>query len=128
MANGLDMTGRGGLEHSETMVSQLGPDAAAIRRARGALDQPGLLHPGDGVGQPGTGLVHSVGQLRHSDATVFGLGQGDQDLVLTEIEPELKTAVDRTLPGRSPRRVNLIGILLFVLGAGLLVVRWFQGY
>ena len=46
----------------------------------------------------------------------------------TEIEPELKTAVDSTLPGRSPRRVNLIGILLFVLGAGLLVVRWFQGY
>ena len=46
-----------------------------------------------------------------------------------EIEPELQTAVDRTLSaGRAPRRFKAIAAVLFALGTGLLVVRGFQGY
>jgi Predicted membrane protein (DUF2207) N-terminal domain len=47
----------------------------------------------------------------------------------SEIQPELQAAVDSMLlAGRSPRRFKAISFVLFALGTGLLVVRWFQGY
>lgn len=46
-----------------------------------------------------------------------------------EIQPALAAAVDATLPaGPSPRRFKAIGLVLFALGTGLILTKWFQGY
>ena len=47
----------------------------------------------------------------------------------SEIEPELKSAVDNLLPaGQSPRRFGISSAVLFTLGAGLILMKWSQGY
>ncbi|MPM74696.1 hypothetical protein SDC9_121685 [bioreactor metagenome] len=50
-----------------------GPHAAAVVRAGQPLDQLGLLHPTDGVGQAGAGLVHRLGELGHPHPALLGL-------------------------------------------------------
>jgi hypothetical protein len=46
-----------------------------------------------------------------------------------DIKPELAAAVEQVLaPGRAPRRFKAITVALFVLGIGLIVFEWFQGY
>ena len=80
---------------------------APVGRAAGPLDQPGLLHPGDGVGQPGPGLVHGVGQLGHPAAGGPALSDSVTRISYSgQIEPELPQIGVESAPsaGRCPSR------------------------
>jgi len=83
----VDMARRGRFEATPTFFGEAGMHAPLVIGARGALDQPGLDHLVDAMGHAAARHAHPVGQLRHAEAPVVGLGQSNEDLVLVEVEP-----------------------------------------
>ena len=53
-----------------------------------ARDEPGLLHPRDGVRDPAAAVRERVGELGHPHLPAVALGEAHQDLVLRQREVE----------------------------------------